>query len=131
MCADSDQVMTPAMRKAGELGSPPDASSDPAATSSAIARKPSSSVCLAPATASSSVYSSEAGNGDPGSSSGAMAEVAEITSFAVAFMARTRTSPPAMMVPPAVTEVSDFCRDKAPTTPAAPAPYTVTSAAVS
>ena len=48
--------------------------------------------------------------------------VAEMMFLAEAFMAITRASPPALIVPSTVVDVVDFCKESAPTTPAVPPP---------
>jgi hypothetical protein len=115
--------MAPASFSAEGLDSavlPPEASSDAAESFSAMARKPSCSFCLA-----SSLDSSSDSGSSSGGSSGAFcatSDVAEMLFFTDAFMAITRTSPPAFTVPSTAADVTDFCSDSAPTTPAVPPP---------
>ena len=117
--SDSPQARAPARRSEGdpEEDELPVDDSWVAATNAAIFMNSVTRVFCA----SASLVSSVGGNSRGGSSL-LLAELAETALLETKFMAVRRACPPALARPSSWVLVSDFCSDKAPTTPAVPLP---------
>ena len=84
----------------------------------AIEAKPSNKPFLA----SSSLSSKVSGTPKAGGGSLLLDDLAETAPLEMKFKAVTRATPPTVAEPSIVARVSDFCSDRAPTTPAVPPP---------
>ena len=118
--SDSPQAKAPAMRSLGVPAEEllPVADSWVLASTLAMLVNPSNRVF----SASSSLCSSVGGGVKTGASSLELDVLADTPALETKFIAVTRASPPAVTVPSSTVRVSDFCNDKAPTTPAVPPP---------